>query len=311
MTRSRLLAVLATFALAVAGCGGGDGGGGAGGGGDARAVLKTAFDKQVDSADLKIDVKANLDGVPGLKGPLSLSLAGPYKSNGDKAIPSLDWKINAQGAGQNISAGLIVTKDNAFVEFQGQSYEVGSELFQRLAKGLAKRPSGGKQTTLKQLGIDPSQWLKDPKLEDGQDIGGDSTRKVTGDVDVKKVVKDVLEALRSPAVRSQLQSQGQTVPQIPAVKDSDIQKVEDAIDELKFEVNVDKNEIARRFFAEARFKVPQSTNANGLKGGKISFGLVLEKVGINPNIKAPSNAQPLSQLLQGFGLGGGTGLPKQ
>lgn len=310
MTPSRLLALLATLVLALAGCGGDDGGGE--GSKDARALLEKAFDKQVDSADLRLDLKADLEGLDQLKGPISLSIEGPFKSNGPKELPNLDWDVKVGGLPQDIDAGLSVTGDNAYVEFRGQSYEVGKQLFSQLKRSFAQqqRQSGGQQS-LRQFGIDPAKWLDDPKVEDGEDVGGDSTRKVSGDVDVKQVVKDVLEALRSPALRRQLESQGQTVPQIPEVGDDTIDEVADSIKELRFEVNVDGNDIARRLFAEAEFDVPEDADAGPLEGGKVSFSYVLEKVGIDPDIKAPSNPQPLGALLRQFGLGTGLALPQQ
>ena len=309
MTRSRLLALLATLALALAGCGG-DGGGD--GSKDARVLLQKAFEKQVNSADLRLDLKADLEGLDQLKGPISLSIEGPFKSNGPKELPNLDWDVKVRGLGQDIDAGLIVTGNNAYVEFMGQSYEVGEQLFSQVKRSFIQQQSqSGGQQSLKQFGIDPEEWLDDPKVEDGEDVGGDSTRKVSGDVDVKQVVKDVLEALRSPALRRQLESQGQTVPQIPDVGDDTIDKVADAIKELRFEVNVDGNDIARRVFAEAEFDVPEDADAGALEGGKVSFEYVLEKVGIDPDIKAPSNPQPLGILLRQFGLGGAPALPQQ
>ena len=310
MTRTRLLALLAVLMLTLAGCGGDDGGGGDSK--DARALLEKAFSKQVDSAELKLDLKADLKGLDQLKGPVSLALSGPFKSTGDKSLPVLDWDMKVRFAGQTIDAGLIVAEDNAYVSFRGQAYEVGKQLFSQIKSSLAKQQEqAGGQQSLKRFGIDPAGWLDDPKVEDGEDIGGDSTRKVSGDVDVKQVVKDVLEALRSPTLRRQLESQGQQVPPVPEVSDEDIDKVADAIKELRFEVNVDENDIARRLFAEADFDVPEGTNAGPLMGGKVTFGLVLEEVGVDPEITAPARPQPLSSLLGQFGLGGRPAIPQQ
>ena len=310
MTPARLLALLATLVLALAGCGGDDGGGEASK--DARVLLARAFEKQVDSAQLSLDLKADLEGLDQLDGPLSLSIDGPFKSNGPNEPPNLDWDVKVGGLSQDIDAGLTMTGDNAYVDFRGQSFELGRQLFAQVKRSFAEQQkrSGGQQS-LKQFGINPAEWLDDPKVEDGEDVGGDSTRKVSGDVDVKQVVTDVLEALRSPGLRSQLESQGQTVPQVPEVDDETIDKIADAIKEFRFEVNVDEDDIARRVFAEADFDVPEGTDAGSLKGGKVSFSYVLEDVGIDPDIKAPSSAQPLGLLLRQFGLGGGQALPQQ
>jgi hypothetical protein len=221
--------------------------------------------------------------------------------------------VKARFAGQTIDAGIILSKDNAYVDFRGQSYEVGEQLFSQLRSSFKQQQdqAGGGQQSLKQFGIDPTDWLDHPKVEKGEDIGGDSTQKISGDVDVKKVVEDVLGALRSPALRRQLESQGQAAPQVPEVDGKDIDKVADAIKELRFEVNVDKNGVARRLFAEADFDVPEGADAGPLEGGKVSFGFVLEKVGVDPEIKAPASPQPLGVLLRQFGLGSGLNLPQR
>ena len=194
-----LLTIIATLALAAVGvgCGGDDGGGGSD---DASALLEKAFATEVDSADLKIDVSADLEGVPQLSGPVSLTIDGPYKSQGKKKLPLFDWDIKAQGAGQSFSGGLVVTADNAFVEFQGTTYEVGTELFTQFASQIEQQSTEGPQS-LKALGVDPAEWLSEPDVEDGDDIGGDATQVVTGDVDVERVVKDIFDLVQSPAVR--------------------------------------------------------------------------------------------------------------
>lgn len=310
MTRFRISGLLVVLVLALGGCGGDDGGGE--GSKEARTLLEKAFSKQVDSAELKLDVKADLEGLDQLKGPITLNVSGPFKSRGEKALPVLDWDVKVRFAGQTIDAGIIVADDNAYVSFRGQAFEVGEQLFSQLKKSFAQQQKQtGQQPSLKRFGIDPAGWLDDPEVEDGEDIGGDATRKISGDVDVRQVVKDVLGALRSPALRRQLESQGQVVPPVPEVSDEDIDKVADAVKELRFEVNVDENDVARRLFAEADFDVPEDTNAGALKGGKVTFAFVLEKVGVDPKIEAPEDPQPLGALLGQFGLGGGLAIPQQ
>lgn len=304
-----LLAIIATLALAAVGAGcGGDGGGGSSD--DAEALLKKAFAQEVDSADLKIDVNADLEGVQQLNGPLSLTIEGPYKSQGKKKLPLFDWDINVQGAGQSFAGGLVVTADNAFVEFQGTNYEVGTELFQRFASQIEQQSTQGPQN-LNALGVDPASWLNEPEVKDGDDIGGDSTQVVTGDVDVERVVKDFFDLVQSPAVRRQLEAQGQAAPEIQKPSEEQLDRVKDAIENLRFEANVDGDDVLRRVFLDAEFKVPEGADAGSLQGGKVSFEFVLNDVGNDPQIEAPEGARPLSELTQRFGLQGlgGGGAP--
>ena len=156
-----LLTIIATLALAAvaAGCGGD---GGSGSSEDAEALLDKAFSQEVKSADLKIDMSADLEGVQQLSGPLALTIEGPYKSQGKKKLPLLAWDVSVQGGGQSFSGGLVVTADNAFVEFQGTNYEVGTELFTSYTSELEAQDAQGPQS-LKALGVDPASWLDDPE----------------------------------------------------------------------------------------------------------------------------------------------------
>jgi hypothetical protein len=313
-TRSRflmLLAIVATLALALVGAGcGGDGEGGSSEE-DAGALLERAFNKQVTSADLELDLKAELDGLPELRGPLTLSLSGPYGSDDPKELPVLDWNIVAKGAGQSYDVGLKVTEDNAFVEYQGESYEAGTQLFDKLKQQYAaSQPEG--QPTLKSLGLDPSSWLEDGTIEDGEDIGGDPTRTISGSVDIEKVIKDFIAFTKSDLFRRQAEAQGQPLPDFEQPTDEEIKEIEDQIDELTLEVDVDDNDIARRLLVQADFTVPEDEVEEGdVKGGTLSISYALNDVGVEPDVQAPANPKPFSELIQQLGplLGGGLASP--
>lgn len=305
LTRSRrplaLVFLVSILALVAAGCGG-DGGGG--GDEDARALLKRGFEKQIDSGDLTLKVDADVEGSEMFSGPISISLSGPFASAGGDEVPQLDWDIAFEGQGQNLEAGLALTEDNAYVSFQGQSYEVGSELYQQFAQSFTQQQSDGGPESLSALGIEADQWLGDPSVEDGEDIGGDSTQLVTGTVDVARVSEDFAELAQSPAVRQQLESQGQTVPE---PSEEDLDRIEEAIEDVSFEANVDEEDYVRRVALEVAFTTPEGADAGGVEGGTIGLDYMLESVGGSPEIEAPADAAPIAELLQRFGLGGLSG----
>ena len=296
-----LLAVLA-LALTSAGCGGSDGDDGHDGNArEARALLEDTFAKDVESGELELKVKAAVEGVKSLEEPLEVTVKGPFKSNGKKKLPVLDWDIAFDGAGQKLSGGLVATRDNAFVELQGQAYEVGEKTFARLAREVTKAQPN-RPTSPGKLGMDPASWLEDPKVENGEPIGGDDTREVTGSVNVRKVVRDVADLFKSPAVRRQLERQGQGSAAVPEPTNADLKEIEDAIEDADVELSVDENDVLRRFVTDVRFDVPREGNAKDVKG-KFTLTYVLRKVGTDRVIRAPSNPRPLSELLGGFGLG--------
>lgn len=292
-----VLALVAILALAGAGCGGEGGGGGDG---DAAALLERSFAKQVDSGDLTLEIDADLEGSEMFSGPISVSLSGPFASAGGGEVPQLDWNVAFEGQGQNLAAGVVLTEDNAFIDFQGESYEVGTALYEQFAQNFNQQESDGPQS-LGALGIDAAEWLEDPTVEDGEDIGGDSTQLVTGTVDVARVAEDFAELLQSPAFRQQLESQGQTVPE---PSEEDIDRLEDAVDDVSFEANIDEEDFVRRVALEVEFTAPEASEAGGVEGGTVGVDYTLESVGGSPEIEAPADAAPIAELLQRFGLGG-------
>jgi hypothetical protein len=184
-------------------------------------------------------------------------------------------------------------------------------VFSGLKRAYADQPdaqtTGG---TFKALGIDPSKWLTDAEIDDGPDIGGDSTRKITGKVDVGAVVRDVLELAESPAVRKQLESSGTPVPAVPKVTDQQIKEIEDAIESATIEVDVDDDDIARRVAGDVAFVIPEGVDAGGLESGSVKLAYSLTKLGVKVDPEAPKNPRPLSDLLAGLGgLTGGLSSP--
>ncbi len=303
-----LAACVAILALVIvgAGCGSDEDSGSSS---DAKALLNQAFASTgtVQSGDLEMLMKADVQGSDSLDGPLALRLDGPYKSNGKKRLPSLDWDISFNGAGQKLTGGLVATANNVFLSFQGQPFELGEGTFADLTSQLDLKDAGNPLSP-RQLGMDPASWIEDPKVEDGDPIGGDDTRKVTGDVDVRKVVKDMVDLVKSPAVRKRLESQGAGDANIPEPSEKDLKEIEDAIEDVDVEVSVDEDEVLRRFFTEVDFDAADDGNGKDLKG-KFSFTYVLREVGGDPVIRAPANPRPLKELLGGLGLGsfGGAG----
>lgn len=310
--RTRLLTLPVTFAILClallgAACGDDSGGGGGGSSEEARALLERAYKNQITSADITFDASAELDGVEELKGPLKLKLDGPIQQDSPTDFPVLDLDITAEGAGKSFAANVTATESNAFVEYEGQAYEVGRDAFRQFKEQTEAQSQSFTPQGLRALGFDPTGWLRDASVEDGEEIGGDPTRLVTGDVDVEAVIRDVFELLRSPAVQQQLEQQGPLAPQIPEPTDEDIEKIAMAIDNLTFEVNVDENDVARRSLIEGDFTLPEGTDAGGLEGGSVRLEFVANEVDVDPQIDPPSDTRPISGLIEKLGLGGVVG----
>jgi len=275
--RARALPALpALLALALLG-----GCGESGNADSARKVLERAGHTPAESGDLKLELGAKLDGVEQLDGPLKLSLRGPFRSNGPRALPDLDWRMHAEASGKRVDLRVITVRDNAFVEYGGRTYEVGRELVRRYL-----RQSTGRQRDLRRLGVDASGWLRDPEVEDEG-----ANRTVTGELDVGAMLTDVNRLIRG-------------LPQGRPLPERTVARVEDAVKRADLEVVVGRDDVLRRSGFDVEFEVPEDlrARAKGLEGGDLRLRLEQSNVNGDQRIIEPTGARPLSELLGGFGL---------
>jgi len=294
-----LLLVLAA-AASFGACGGGSDE-------DAQGVLDKAFSTRIDSANVALDLKISGEGSAQLKDPVQVKLTGPYKNNGAKKLPGFDLDLSVGVAGQTFTAGLIATGDNVFVDFQGTAYEVGEDSVGKLNAQLAQQTGGEQDQSLKALGIDPANWVRDPKTEGDEEVAGTNTTHVTGSVDVARLLDDLNKAANKAG-----QAQGGTTTEIP---EEQRKQIAEAVKDPKFDIYVGKDDdILRRLSVDLGFDVPeaQRQGAGGLQNGNVSFTVEFSDIGGDQKITAPADAKPIADLLGQFGglgalgaLGGG------
>lgn len=291
------LALLVAVALAgLAGCGGGGGSGK-----DARALIDKAFQQSISSADMTLNVEAKVDGVAQLEQPISLKVTGPFQSNGKGKLPSFDLKVSVSGGGQAFSGGLASTGGNAFVNFQGTSYELGAAQVAKLNQQLGQQ--SGSRKSLKEFGIDPQAWVKDPKEAGDENVNGVDTTHVKASVDIGKMFADFNKTIQKAGTMSTSAPQQLTADQI-----SQIQQV---VKNPKFDVWVGKSDSKiRRLSVSVDVAIPsdQQSKFRGAKGGTLNFTIDFAKVGEPQTITAPANPRPIAELQQQLGgIGGGLG----
>lgn len=291
MSFARLIALLAALTLAVVpvACGGDSGGGASGA--SAADVLKQAGKNTAKSADVKLELEASLKGSDDFDGPVKFSLEGPYRSNGAKTLPDLDWRMHAEGDGQKFDARLITTRDNAWVEYEGKTYEVGEQLVSQLTSQLKSQPSNPQQ-----LGsVDLEGWFEDPEVEDAE-AGGVPTHRVSGDVDVRKVLESVDKVMQKSA------PSGQPAPRLTPQM---IDEIDEAVTKAHVETDVGRDDgIMRRNSMELSFEVPEGrrASAKGLEGGDVKLLFEQSDVNGDQRVEPPANAAPIQELLRALGI---------
>jgi len=322
VTRIRTLLAICAFGLAVpatvAGCGGDD----ASSDVDPQTVLDETFnnDEQVSSGDLSISFDGSAEGDQG--GSVEFSLSGPFQGDPENpnAIPQLDWtgSVSGEGAGQSISfeGGVVITEDNAFVEYGGGAYELGTETFtqfKELAESAAAQQTEstegqsfselftqGCETQLEAQGgdttacqIDFQSWLADLTNEGEEEIEGAPTVHVSGGLEVETMLQDLIEL-------------GTAVPGATDVPtEEEVQQLSEAITEASFDLySGTEDRILRGLDFNLALDPTQIPDAEAAGVENIEAGFSVRLGGVNEEqtIEAPSDAQPIDELLSQFGI---------
>ena len=309
----KLLLTLAALLAAglLAGCGGDDDA--ADSGTDVNQLLEETFSsgKEIKSGKLDLAVRVESESTP-----LSLSVKGPFQVQDENQLPLLAMTASFEGGGQQIEAGLINTGEAGFVNFQGSDYEVSADVYQQFKQGYeetAKQAAGQQQDeSLATLGVDPRKWLTNARNAGEADVGGTETIKITGDVDVPKLLDDLnaaLEKLRSLGVQG-----SEDLPEQLSAEQK--QQAAEAIQDLSVELYTGKDDkILRRALVAMTVAVPEGAEGAG-ETAKVRFDFSLLEVNEDQEIEAPENPKPFAELadqLGGLGLGGlgGGGAPPE
>ena len=318
MSRFRTLVAVLAIALpipaAVAGCGGGSSSSDE----DPNQVLEQTFNNstKVTSGNLAIDLSGSAEGTQ--SGNLSATIEGPFQGDASNpnAFPQFDLtaKVSASGAGQSFDfdGSLITTKDNAYVEYQGQAYEVGTALYKQFTQSYEKAQSQAQaqgnqdKSFFKQFGVDPTTWLTNVSNEGTTDVDGADTIHIHGDANVPQILSDVQKIAR------------QTGGGQASIPQAQIDQVESAIKTASIDVYSGTSDKLLRKLAFTLTVEPQAGTNSQVSSVNANFSVTLSDVNQPQTITAPSNAKSISDLLGQFGinlplgaLGGATGSQPQ
>ena len=276
-----LLVLTLALALAAAGCGGDEGAGAEG----ADELLKRGFSTDVDSGDIDVEMELKLEGQEGSDGTFRLELSGPFRSRGPTKMPDADLDFSASGQGINLEGGLVLLPENAWIEFGGETYEVGEELWSRAKESLS---TGGGQETFADAGVKPLDWMKGAETGEGEEIAGTETTKVTGELDIPAMLADF----------------NRMSPDSTAMPPGTLDQAEKAIGPVQFEAWIGEDDIWRRVSAQTSFTVPegQRQGAGGIEGGQVSLDMTLQAPNEEVSIDSPGAGRPISELLRALGV---------
>jgi hypothetical protein len=298
-------AALVAASVALAACGGSGGKSGE----SPQTVLDEATLQGIESGDIDLSLGVKAQGAEG--GNLDVSLSGPFQGEGKGSLPQLDMSAKAKGSlgGKNVDfeGGLVLLPNTAFVNYEGIEYEVDpttfsfveSALKQAQREGGAETGSQGVAACQEEFGkLKVADFIENADNEGSADVGGTSTTKVSGDLDVPGAIDSVLEVVESQACRSQLAAAG------PLPSTAEIEKakgeIESSLKAAHVSIYVGDDDIVRRI--EAQLQIEPKGGGSGPQKVELEIDLKLTGVNEEQTISAPSGAKPLSKLFLKLGV---------
>lgn len=319
MSRPRNLFVfvaLIALSAALAACGGG------GSSDDPQTVVDDATLQGIESAEIDLSLEVGVEGEKG--GDVDVSLSGPFQRDEGAELPELDLSFAAKGSigGKKLDreGAFTLLGNKAYVGYEGTEYAVDSTTF-NFVKSMIKQQTGdqgkeGESSSCQEAvaELEPGDFLENLKEEGSADVGGTSTTKVSGDLDVVGAVETASELSEDPACSTQLSATGAfpSAAELDKAKDT----VKDSVKSAHAVLYVGDDNIVRRIVAEATIEPPKSADASA-KRVDIDLDLTLTGVNEDQTISAPTATRPLSalfiklgvnpiELLGAFQNGGGT-----
>jgi hypothetical protein len=306
-TAVAVLAIALPIPAVVAGCGGGSSSNNE----DPQKVLDETFNNptKITSGNLDISVNGSAEG--DTSGDFTATVSGPFQSEGETSFPQFDLTANlsASSGGPSLSfdGSLIATKDNAYVEYQDQAYEVGTDAFRQFTQAYAQaakqsQSKGDSGNVLSQFGVDPKTWLTNVTNEGTTDVEGTDTIHIHGDADVGQIVSDLQKISQ--------QTGNATTQQITPEQ---LDMLKSAVQNASIDVYSGTDDHLLRKLALSLSITPPASSGASVSSVDVDFSITLSDVNQPQTIAAPSNAKPLSDLLSQLGLpalpgvGGSTG----
>ncbi len=320
MTRTRSLFAATVLALsapvALAACGGDGGSSDA----DPQEVVDATLnnDEQITSGVMDL----SMDGSAGDQGSFTLSLSGPFQGVEDNAaaLPQLDLtaSVTGEGAGQSIDfeGGVVVTEDNAYVEYGGETYEVGTDTFKSLQESIEASASQAEDSTggdaaasfregcaqaIEAQGGDAdacdfevSGWFTDLTNDGTEDVEGTEAVHVSGSVDVEQMLADIVGLAES-------------IPDSAPVDQAEIDQATEAISDASFDLySGADDDLLRKLDLNVKVDPSAVEGATPVPVDAVDLGISFAFSDVNEEqtIEAPADAKPIDELLGQVGLGG-------
>lgn len=285
---------------------------------DPREVIQRTVDNDTDVTsgviDLSMSANAEGDGGGSFEATVAGSFQGEEGEEQARDLPQLDITGSVTGESEaddesvDESGRVIVTEDNAFVEYQEETYEAGPELRDMLRQQVSEQVGEADQDAtareaceqaIQQAGGDPAacdidvlgDWLTNLENEGSEDVEGTEAIHISGDLNAQQMLSD-------------LGGLAQSVPGV-GLQGIDPAQFADAVEEAHFDLFTGAEDYLLRRL-EGRIVIDPAAVPGGeqeeVETVEIDLSLTLSELNEPQTIEAPEGpTTPLEDLLGGLG----------
>ena len=291
MNRTRKLLALGAIALAapatLAACGDDEGGDE-----DPAELLRTALsqDTEYESGVINIGLDGSLEGVS--SGSIDADISGPFQSGAEGEAPEMALDATADlsvegipsipGGGTfstDFTGGFALADDSVFVTYNDTTYEASQELYSRISPLLESAGDVSETTQDPESADSFVNSLSNLENQGTEDVEGESVTHVSGDLDFAALAEESATEGAVPFDASQLEGLTSTIDVYVAEEDDSFRRLDIG------------------FAAEG----VEALAGSGIDGLDFTFSVGISDVNSEQTIEAPTDTEPLDDLLQQFG----------
>jgi hypothetical protein len=259
----RLAPALLALALTLAACGSG--------GQNAQQVLSDTSAQlgKIRSGDLDMELLFSAKG----GGRAGFDLAGPFALHAGR-LPDAQLDYTQIAGDKTTTQTFIATGDKAYVQIRGQTFQLPQKTADQI------RSTVGGSTGLGT--IDLSDWVKDPTLSDGGQVGGADTDKIHAKLNVPAAVSGLL------AVASQVNGAS-----AQALSGTSAEQVQRAVSSATIDVWTGKDDrLLRKLVIAVELSPNASAKIRSILGAGIHFTLAVSNPNEKVTVATPQNVKP-------------------
>lgn len=212
---------------------------------------------------------------------VGFELQGPFSLEGPGELPVARIAYTQIRGSERGTVTVVSTGREAYVEVNGQAYELPPEQAARLRQAGQELEQG---EGLGELGVD--DWIQEPELSDGGAVGGTETDRIDAKLDVSAAAQDLVELGRGLGQGS-----------LERLSDADEQTIERATRSARLQLFTGKEDrLLRRLDIDVDlgFDVPSDlrTALGSLVGARIDFELSVDDPNRPVKVEEPQAFAP-------------------